>query len=199
MLFRSILALRYRVLVQGDATVRRRGTEGILFLPNHPALIDPVILITYLYRRFGVRPVAVEDQIKAPLVRAFATLFGVVPIPTLSEVDEQSAKAVQQSIDRCIEALRRGDNVLLYPAGRLMHRRCETLGGASGAYRIISEVPNVRVVLVRTTGLWGSSFGWASAGRPRLRRGLFGHLGQMLMSGVFFAPKRAVQIGRAHV
>ena len=149
LLGRCILALRYRVLVQGDATVRRRGTEGILFLPNHPALIDPVILITYLYRRFGVRPVAVEDQIKAPLVRAFATLFGVVPIPTLSEVDEQSAKAVQQSIDRCIEALRRGDNVLLYPAGRLMHRRCETLGGASGAYRIISEVPNVRVVLVQ--------------------------------------------------
>ena len=191
---RRILALRYRVVVQGVATVRRRGTESILFLPNHPALIDPVILITYLYGRFGVRPVAVEDQIKAPLVRALATLFGVLPIPTLSEVDEHSAKAVQQSIDRCIQALRRGDNVLLYPAGRLMRRRCENLGGVSGAYRIISEIPNVRVVLVRTTGLWGSSFGWASGRRPRLRRGLFGHLGQMLMSGVFFAPKRAVHV-----
>jgi len=181
-------------VVEGIATVLRRGTEGILFLPNHPALIDPVILITYLYGRFGVRPVAVEDQIKAPLVRALATLFGVLPIPTLSEVDEQSAKAVQQSIDRCIQALRRGDNVLLYPAGRLMHRRCENLGGVSGAYRIISEIPNVRVVLVRTTGLWGSSFGWASGRRPRLRHGLFGHLRQMLMSGVFFAPKRAVHV-----
>ena len=92
---RRILALRYRVVLQGRATVRRRGAEGILFLPNHPALIDPVILITYLYGSFGVRPVAVEDQIKSPLVRALAKLFAVLPIPTLSDVDEQGSAAVR--------------------------------------------------------------------------------------------------------
>ena len=191
---RWVLALRYRVVVQGAETVRQRGTKGILFLPNHPALIDPVILIAHLYGIFGIRPVAVEDQLQAPLVGALAKLLGVLHIPTLSTVEEDSVKAVQESIERCIQALRHGDNVLLYPAGRLMRQGCERLGGVSGAHRIISELPDVRVVLIRTTGLWGSSFGWASGRAPRLQRGFLGHLGSMLLSGVFFMPRRAVHV-----
>ena len=75
-----------------------------------------------------------------------------------------------------------------------MRHRSETLGGVSAAHRIISELPDLRVVLVRTTGLWGSSFGWASGKPPRLKDGLFGHLPQMLASGLFFMPKRAVHL-----
>ena len=66
--------------------------------------------------------------------------------------------------------------------------------GVSAAHHIISELPDVRVVLVRTTGLWGSCFGWASGRPPRLKDGLVGHLKQMLASGVFFVPKRAVRL-----
>ena len=123
-----------------------------------------------------------------------ADLLGVLRVPVLSELDEGSVKEVQRSIDLCIEALKRGENVLLYPAGRLMRHRLETLGGVSAAHHIISELPDIRVVLVRTTGLWGSSFGWASGKPPRLMHGLIGHLRQMLASGIFFMPKRAVQV-----
>jgi long-chain-fatty-acid--[acyl-carrier-protein] ligase len=191
---RGILAVRYRVQVEGVATTRRRGTHGILFLPNHPALIDPVIVIAHLHGKFGIRPLALEDQIQQPVVSALANLLGVLRVPVASELDERSVQAVQRSIDLCIVALKQGENVLLYPAGRLMRHRLETLGGVSGAHRIISELPDIRVVLVRTTGLWGSCFGWASGRAPRLQSGLFGHLGQMLVSGVFFMPKRAVHI-----
>lgn len=194
LLARGILALRYRIRVKGAAAVRQRGTRGILFLPNHPALIDPVILIARLHGRFGVRPLALEDQIGAPLVHAMANLIGVLRVPVPSELEQGSIKEVQHSIDLCIEALKQGENVLLYPAGRLMRQRLETLGGVSAAHRIIAELPDIRVVLVRTTGLWGSSFGWARGTPPRLESGLFGHLRQILASGVFFVPKRDVRV-----
>jgi acyl-CoA synthetase (AMP-forming)/AMP-acid ligase II/1-acyl-sn-glycerol-3-phosphate acyltransferase/acyl carrier protein len=194
LLGRGILALRYRVRLEGAAIARGRGAPGILFLPNHPALIDPVIVIAHLHGKFGVRPLALEDQIEEPVISALANLLGVLRVPVLSELDEGSVKAVQRSIDLCIEALKQGDNVLLYPAGRLMRHRFETLGGVSAAHRIISELPDIRVVLVRTTGLWGSSFGWASGRPPRLKDGLVGHIRQVLASGLFFAPKREVQL-----
>ena len=191
---RGILAVRYRIHVKGSAAVKQRGLHGILFLPNHPALIDPVIVTACLHGQFGIRPLALENQIGEPIVRAMANLIGVLRVPVLSELEQGSVRQVQHSIDLCIEALKQGDNVLLYPAGRLMRQRLETLGGVSAAHRIISELPDVRVVLVRTTGLWGSSFGWALGIPPRLKNGLFGHLRQLLTSGVFFAPKREVQV-----
>ena len=166
----------------------------MLFLPNHPALIDPVIVIAHLHGKFAIRPLALADQIDAPVVHSLANLIGVLRVPPLSELDEGSVKEVQRSIDLCIEALKRGENVLLYPAGRLMRHRLETLGGVSAAHHIISELPDLRVVLVRSTGLWGSSFGWGSGRPPRLKDGLVRHIPQLLASGIFFAPRRRVTL-----
>jgi long-chain-fatty-acid--[acyl-carrier-protein] ligase len=192
---RRVLALRYRVRVTGAPEIKKRsGAPGILFMPNHPALIDPVIVLAHLHGEFGIRPLALEDQIDLPVIRELAGLLGTLSVPVLSELDEGSVRAVQRSIDLCIRALKRGENVLLYPAGRLMRHRSETLGGVSAAHRIISELPGLRVVLVRTTGLWGSSFGWASGKPPHLKSGLFGHLRDVLTSAIFWVPKRAVHI-----
>jgi long-chain-fatty-acid--[acyl-carrier-protein] ligase len=191
---RRILALRYRVRIKGAGIATEPGAPGILFMPNHPALIDPVIVLAHLHGRFGIRPLALEDQIDLPVIRKLADLLGTLRVPVLSELDEGSVKAVQRSIELCIQSLKQGENVLLYPAGRLMRHRLETLGGVSAAHRILSELPKVRVVLVRTRGLWGSCFGWASGVPPRLKNGLFGHLGGLLASAIFFAPKRNVQL-----
>ena len=45
---RWLLRLRYRIQVSGVAEVAAKGRTGILFLPNHPGLIDPVILMSHL-------------------------------------------------------------------------------------------------------------------------------------------------------
>ena len=165
LLARRILAVRYRVRVEGAAIAGQRAAPGILFMPNHPALIDPVILIAHLHGKFGIRPLALKNQIDVPVIRGLAALLGTLPVPVMTELDSGSAREVERAIDLCIEALKQGENVLLYPAGRLMRHRVETLGGVSAAHRIISELPDLRVVLVRTTGLWGSCFGWARASR----------------------------------
>ncbi len=191
---RIVLPLRYRIDIRGLQEVTARGKNGILFLPNHPALIDPVIVTSQLHARFAVRPLALEAQINKPVIRRVADILGVLPIADVSRLDAGAAGRADASINTCIEALKRGENVLLYPAGRIMRSGKDKLGAVSGAHRIVTQLPGVRVVLLRTTGLWGSSFGWATGAAPQLETGLIKHIPSLLKSGLFFAPKRNVTL-----
>ncbi|HWQ10265.1 MAG TPA: hypothetical protein VN436_14190, partial [Holophaga sp.] len=76
---RCALRLRYRIEVQGLEEVAAKGTTGILFLPNHPALVDPVIVLSELHRRFAPRSLADKDQIGPPGVRFLAREMGARP------------------------------------------------------------------------------------------------------------------------
>ncbi len=53
---------------------------------------------------------------------------------------------------------------------------------------------DVRVVLIRTRGLWGSCFGWASGHEPNVAKTLFKGVWSIIQSGIFFTPKREVTI-----
>ncbi|MGC8625349.1 MAG: AMP-binding protein [Phycisphaerae bacterium] len=191
---RWMLRLRYRVRLEGMQAIQEKGRTGILFLPNHPALIDPPIMVTYLYQHFAVRPLAAAGAINKPLVRSLAKIVHVISIPEISEIEKGSADRVQRAITLCVEALRRGENILLYPSGQLMREQITNMGSASAVERIVAELPEVRLVLVRTTGLWGSSFSWASGAAPQLGRAFTAHLGDLLLSGIIFVPKRRVRI-----
>jgi long-chain-fatty-acid--[acyl-carrier-protein] ligase len=146
----------------GLEELEAKGGAGILFLPNHPALIDPVILMSRLYPRFRVRPLADQDQVGRPGIRWLAKRLRVVTIPDPLLYGESSRKAVEEGVENCIGALREGSNILLYPSGHIMRRRTEDLAGCSAVETILERVPEVRVVLVRTRGLWGSGFSRAS-------------------------------------
>ena len=191
---RVLLRLRYRIRLQGEEAVVLRGTTGILFLPNHPALIDPPIVISELHRRFRVRPLADRDQAGRPGVRWLAGKVGVITIPDPVVNGGEARDEVLLGIRACAEALRRGENVLLYPAGHLARRKTEDLAAASAVETILAEAPECRVVLVRTRGLWGSRFGRASGQAPDLGRVLVAAIRSVLSSLIFFVPKRQVSI-----
>ena len=63
---RAVLRLRYSIEVFGVQDVAAKGTRGILFLPNHPALMDPVIVMSELHRHFQPRSLADKDQVEPP-------------------------------------------------------------------------------------------------------------------------------------
>ncbi len=191
---RMLLSLRYRVVVEGLDAVRHKGAGGILFLPNHPALIDPVILLSHLFRHFEPRTLADKDQIAVPGIRWAAERLKAMSLPDPAKYGEASRAEIQKVLQQGVDALKGGENLLIYPAGRLMRSRFEDLGGNSGVQAILDQAPGARVVLVRTRGLWGSHFSRAAGRPPRLGPALGRSLMTLLKNGLFFAPRRRVVI-----
>nr|MBL0702293.1 hypothetical protein [Desulfobacterales bacterium] len=77
-IIRFLLWLRYRVTIVGISDIAAKGDKGILFLPNHPAFIDPIILSVYLHKKFRPRPIADEAQINRPVIRQLAEAVHVL-------------------------------------------------------------------------------------------------------------------------
>ncbi len=190
-----LLRLRYRIRIRGIEAVRDRSASGILFLPTHPALIDPVILAAYLNRDFRARFIADQDQVDRPVIRTLAKRIGVATIPNLAAHGAGAQDLVTAGIERAADGLKkRGENWVVYPAGHLLRTRLEKVRGNSGAHTLLQRAPGARVVLIRTRGLWGSDFSWAKGSQPRvvdvLKRGAV----SLLLSGLVFAPRREVSI-----
>jgi long-chain-fatty-acid--[acyl-carrier-protein] ligase len=143
---------------------------------------------------FAVRALADRDQIDRFLIRRLARRFRVLPIPDLDRAGAGSADEIRRMVEACVEALRKGDNLILYPAGRLLTQRETEIRGNSAVESIVHELPEVRVVLVRTSGLWGSRFSWARGVEPQVAPTLWKGAKSLLASGVFFAPRRVVDI-----
>jgi len=191
---KSLLWLRYKVVVRGAREIAAGGRRGILFLSNHVALIDPIILAVYLHRRFSPKFLADRDQIDRPVVRWLAKRVGVVAMPNIARDGAESSREIRRAMEQIIEHLKAGGNALLYPAGRLCHTRLEDLRGNSAVETILKDLPDVRVVLVRTRGLWGSSFGWGRGRAPDVAGTLKKGAVSMLLSGLLFMPRRKVTI-----
>jgi len=193
MFCRLLLAVRYRVRLRGVESIVQRGTQGILFLPNHPGLIDPIIVTAHLYRQFAPRVVADQDQVDRPFIRWLARRVGVWALPDIRKYGVQVRPQVEATIRDAIADLNRGGNLILYPSGHAYRTRYEDLRGNSAVETILRDAPNVRVVLVRTRGIWGSSFSYAQ-GVPSVSAALRRGIRAILANLVVFTPKRDVTI-----
>ncbi|HEY1405670.1 MAG TPA: 1-acyl-sn-glycerol-3-phosphate acyltransferase, partial [Spirochaetota bacterium] len=191
---RIILRRRYRIRITGLETIMKRGKQGILFMPNHPALIDPVIMVTHLSPIFHPRVLADRDRIDYPVLRSLMKYLRVIPMSDAAAYGDTVKAEVEQALLLCGESLANNENVLLYPSGHIYRSRLESLGGNSSVETILSRAPDARIVLVRTRGLWGSSLSWAAGNSPNLGNAFLKGAGGLLKSFIFFAPKRHVDI-----
>ena len=193
-LCRWLLALRYRVRVTG--LDKLRSLKGpTLVMPNHPGYIDPAIVLAHVRLRQPLRPIVHEDMYRFPLFYPLMVLGRAFEVPNLSKASRQSRLQTIAMLDTLAAALSRGESLLLYPSGRLTRTGTEVLGSARSAAELLERCPQVNIVLVRTTGLWGSMFGCARTGSvPHLTKTLFAAAGWLLASLVFFLPRRRVEI-----
>lgn len=166
---------------------------GMLFLPNHPALVDPLIVYSRI-AGLSPRPLSDERQMRGLLPSLAARVIRAVTIPDLEKDGRKGREGVKEGIARIIAALEKGDNILLYPAGRVYRAAQDSIGGNSAVYQILAALPDVRVVLVRTTGLWGSSFSRANGSAKKFIPCLMRGLRTLLANGLFFAPRREVRL-----
>lgn len=178
------------LLVFGRWALRRRydveltGAECIdpactyLVVPNHPAIIDPLIVVTELHRlRVDIRPLVDESFFSNKLTRHMLSLFEAVRVPDFRRVNFRPLLKVRparrDSVRRArslrytvLATLTAGGNVLLYPSGHITSNGRESLSNRQLAYNVISQLPaEVRILGIRTRGLYGSI--WSRVGgRP---------------------------------
>ncbi len=196
---RLLVSLRYKIEVKGLEKLtpdQFSRSGGILFLPNHPAEIDPVILESILWRRFQPKPLVIEHFYYLKGFKYFLDAVGSLPLPTMDTVaNKWRGKKIEKQFNRIAEALTNKENFLIYPSGRLKITGVEVIGGASLVHKLVQAVPSANIVLVRTTGLWGSQFSKALTGSsPDFGKTLFNCIKILLKNGLFFAPRRRIVV-----
>jgi len=79
--YRIILRTRYRVEIKGIENLS--GTDPFLILPNHVALVDPQIIVSYLNKYIKVGPVMSQAYFNIPGLSPIFRAIGAVPIGDL--------------------------------------------------------------------------------------------------------------------
>ncbi len=192
---RPLIGLRYRIEIRGLDAVRRKGRTGILFLPNHSSLLDPAFIVAHLYPSFQLRPLADEHQVNRTVFGYVALLYGSRILPNLERSGAAARDRTRAALQDIADGLKAGENILLYPAGRLKRQYLEDIGSASGVETLVKAVPDARIVLVRHNGLWGSSFSLGFNGEmPDIGSALARGIKYLLLNGIFFTPRRRMTI-----
>ncbi len=151
----NILRLRYKIEVHGREVMD--STKNYLVLPNHSAIIDPVIVYSSLYET-PIRPFVDETYVNSPIIGAVVNSFGAIAVPNVMS-GREAVRQAQQLERNALEALSGGDNILLYPSGMITLDGNETIGNKQLAYNIVKKLPdNVQVIAINMQGLWGSTF-----------------------------------------
>ncbi len=193
-LTKLLLFLRYRVKFSGVEKVKSRGEKGILFLANHPAFIDPVILFSHLRSWFSLEAFGDEQQVNRPVIGFFARRWGVKTSPVVSTHGAVAKEKIKEKMEEIADDLNAGRNVILWPSGQLARSKYEKLGANSSVETILNRAPDTRVVLVKSSGIWGSEFSWGQGSEPKVGQTLQKAVWRLLVSGIFFAPRRHVDI-----
>lgn len=198
-IIRKLLSLRYRIEICGWENIKNHSFKkpgGILFLPNHPAEIDPVIVESLLWPLFRPRPLVVEHFYYLKGFRWFMDLVKAIPLPTMDALASKwRGKKVDQCMQEIIKGLKEKNHFMIYPSGRLKISGFEIIGGASFVHRLLQLCPDLNIVLVRTTGLWGSQFSRAITGiSPNFGQILRRCAKLLCKSGFFFMPRRSVKV-----
>ena len=158
-----VFARRYAVTAEGLEAIP--ADAPLLFLPNHPAMVDPMLVGAELWR-LPVKPLSDElfldrGGISAKVLKT----LGCVKVPDLRKHRSAAGAKIARGLqDVVTDALAQGDDVIFYPSGHIWTEPREEIGTRQLAYNVCKALPpNARVIAVRTTGLWGSI--WSRKGR----------------------------------
>lgn len=192
-LLRVVFRLRYDIELRGFDSLP--PLHGALMLANHPAELDPVVLVCFLWPQLRPHPVVLMTFYRLPFARPFLDLCRAIPFSDLeTERNAESVRQLKQALHDVTTILHHGGNILLYPSGRLYRSGREVIGNASGTHLILSRAPDVPVLLIRTRGFWGSSFSCAQGEKPDLIRALLAGMWTLIRNGLFFCPRRRIAI-----
>ena len=201
---RFILRMRYRLEIKGlkevnsqlDALKKQGNKAGILFLSNHTSEVDAVILTTLLWAKYKPASLITEDMYEKTFIHDICNEVGAIPVPNfVRSLNSYKRKKWEKALEKIAKSLHKGKSLLIFPSGRLKRTPEEQLKGASGVHEVLQGKVCPPVVLIRLTGLWGSSFSCAQLGQvPPIGKMYLRAAGLLVKNLFFLTPKRDVKI-----
>lgn len=159
---RWFLHLHYDVRLEGIELLHDGNTH--LLLPNHPAYIEPVILFAECWN-VRMQPMCDEAFFRKPVSGWALRFVNAIAVPDLGAATaaerEKSADKARSLTDTAVQALSEGYNLVFYPSGHIKLTPEESIGNRRLAYEVCQRIlddgeNNIRVIMLRTTGLEGS-------------------------------------------
>lgn len=192
-IIRVILSLRYKVVIKGQELLKQNN--GTLVMPNHQALVDPIIMTAFISKYRPLVPVVTERFYQNKILHPIFKFIKAVPVSDLTagSRDTDVMKTISKGVTSALSEKR---CILLYPAGQITGQGYEKIFNKQGAWAIVQNAPaNSRIIAVRIRGLWGSMWSKAWTGKtPDLISVLLKGAGIVLANLIFFVPRRKVDI-----
>lgn len=204
-----MLPLRYTIEVKGADCLKSKDggvDHSLLFLSNHSSHIDATILGFEISKRgIPLTIWALDETFKLPYLRWAARRkdsIHVLKVPNINERrSEKHVSNLHKLVNRTGDGLAKGKNFLIFPAGRTKNTPVEKIDGKSAVPLVIRQYPEVNIILVRITGLWGSRFSGATKSESRWATRsinpltmLWQTLKMLVLNVIFFIPKRKVLV-----
>ena len=195
-----MLRLRYKIIVKGKDHInfKKLQEKGVLILPNHPTFgLDPFFVTNFAGKKLDMIPLVTENFFNTFVLKLFMWCTRAKPVMSFdTAVTDYKFQETEKLYNEVVEHLKQGEKILMFPAGGLKTTAKERIGGRSLAYRLMQDAPDTELLLVRISGLWGSSFSTAqSEGQtPTMSKMFFKSIYKLLLNGIFFSPRRRVLI-----
>ena len=129
-----------------------------LVLPNHPAMVDPM-LVGVAFWKTPLKPLSDESFFHTGIVAPWVLkTLGAVAVPDLRKHRTAQGATIARGLGDIVKTtLEDGGNVIFYPSGHIQTEpEHEDIGTRQLAYNMCGDLPEgVRVICVRTRGLWG--------------------------------------------
>jgi 1-acyl-sn-glycerol-3-phosphate acyltransferase len=156
-LVRALLALVFRVTVEGVEHVPRRGPA--ILACNHVSVLDGPVLaaVTGWHRRRATRFLIASE--------VFDGFWGFI-LRQARQIPIKRGRGDLKALETAVEAIRGGGCVGIFPEGRVSH------DPSTGLQRIRSGLTRLAIPTdapVIPVAIWGTQRSWPSPGGPRLR------------------------------
>lgn len=193
LLGRLILSLRYKVRLSHLNCIDKN--KPVLFLPNHQAVVDPMLLFSSLYPHKNVVPVITSTYYDMPVLHLFFKRWAAVRVSDLGG-GSRNIEVLNDIKQATFLALKNKRSMVIYPSGKIAEQGFERIQNKKSAYEIVNHLPdNVQIIGVRISGLWGSMWSKAYTGKsPDFMRCLLKGVSITLANLMFFMPRRKVNI-----
>ena len=131
--FSTILSLRYRIKIK-NLEVFDTSSPVIVF-PNHPALVDPMILISHIGQKKILSPVMTESYFHTPGLGGILKALKTVPVGDIAAGG--TVEDVKKAFSGIKDAMANKQNILIYPSGHIYVQPFEHIVGKKMAYEIV--------------------------------------------------------------